>query len=107
MPDDEQLIAEFARARDGGDRARKVGVWERLAVANYDRVAQLVKLFRFPGGGAIAIDDRADATQEAYLRVNAMAENFRGASVGEFRAALRTAVHAACMDFGRKELRHA
>jgi RNA polymerase sigma factor (sigma-70 family) len=107
LTSDEQLVAEFARARDRGDRRRALAAWEQLAVNNYDRVAQLVKLFRFPGGGAISLDDRDDATQEAFLRVSAMADNFRGVSVGEFRAAVRSAVHNSCMDFGRPVLRHA
>ena len=104
---DEELIAAFVRCRDGGDRRGRMAAWERLAVNNYDRVAGLVRVFRFPGGAPIAEDDRDDATQEAFLRVNAMAANFRGGSVGEFRAALRTAVANSCMDFGRPVLRHA
>ena len=35
-----------------------------------------------------------------------MGANFRESALGQFRAALRQCVGNACMDFGRKELRH-
>lgn len=103
---DEELVAAFARARDGGDRRRRLELWQELAVNQLDRVRSMVASFRFDGGGSIAADDREDAVQEAFLRVNAMAENFRGATIGEFRVAVRTAVTNACLDFGRATLRH-
>jgi RNA polymerase sigma factor (sigma-70 family) len=105
--DDSRLLPEFVRCRSRGDARGAAGAWEQLAVNNYDRVAGLVRLFRYPGGSGIVADDVEDAVQEAFLRVNAMAANFRGSSLGEFRAALRTAVSNACMDFGRPVLRHA
>ena len=81
-------------------------LWERLAMANFDRVKQLVAAHRFPGGEAIARDDLPDATQEAFLRVISMGAGFRESALGQFRAALRSCVANACLDFGRKQLRH-
>ncbi|HWM11440.1 MAG TPA: sigma-70 family RNA polymerase sigma factor [Solirubrobacteraceae bacterium] len=105
LPDDE-LITRFCLHRDRGELERARELWEQLALANFDRVSQLVAAHRFPGGGAIARDDLPDATQEAFLRVMAMGASFREAALGQFRAALRSCVSNACLDFGRRQLRH-
>jgi RNA polymerase sigma factor (sigma-70 family) len=107
MRRDDELIKDFCDHRDRGEHARARELWEELALANYDRVAQLVKAFRFPGGERLPADDVPDATQEAFLRVSAMGAGFRGAVLGQFRAALHQCVTNSCLDFGRKELRHA
>ncbi|MGI8674243.1 MAG: RNA polymerase sigma factor [Thermoleophilaceae bacterium] len=75
-------------------------------VRNFDRVKQLVTVFRFPGGARLPTDDLLDATNEAFIRANAMGPGFRGAAIGQFRAALSRCVHHSCMDYGRRELRH-
>lgn len=62
--------------------------------------------FRFPGGERLPVDRLDDAASEAYIRVDSMGPNFRGSAIGQFRAALRQTVHNACMDYGRRELRH-
>jgi RNA polymerase sigma factor (sigma-70 family) len=106
MPPDDELIKRFCHHRDSGDLEQARELWERLAVANFDRVKQLVAAHRFPGGEAIARDDLPDATQEAFLRVISMGAGFRESALGQFRAALRSCVANACLDFGRKQLRH-
>ena len=63
-------------------------------------------MFRFPGGERLPNDDLPDATNEAFIRANAMGPGFRGAAIGQFRAALHRCVHHSCMDYGRRELRH-
>ena len=103
---DDELIRRFCDHRDRGDLVRARDLWEQLALSNYDRVKQLVKAFRFPGGQALPVSDLPDATQEAFLRVSAMGANFRESALGQFRAALHRCVFNSCMDFGRKELRH-
>jgi RNA polymerase sigma factor (sigma-70 family) len=103
---EDEILRLFCHHRDRGDFARARDLWEQLALRNFDRVAQLVKVFRFPAGERLAADDRPDATQEAFLRVISMGAGFREAALGQFRAALRQCVNNSCMDFGRKELRH-
>lgn len=103
---DDQILALFCRHRDRNELVRARALWELLAIRNADRVRQIVNAFRFPGGQALPPDDRADATQEAFLRVLAMGAGFRGAELGQFRAALVRCVRNSCMDFGRKLLRH-
>jgi RNA polymerase sigma factor (sigma-70 family) len=103
---DDELIRRYVDHRDRGDREGAAELWEQLALRNYDRVVQLVKAFRFDGGGGLAPDDVPDAGQEAYLRVVAMGANFRESHIGQFRAALLRCVQNACLDFGRKALRH-
>ena len=73
---------------------------------NFDRVQQSVKVFTFPGGARIHADRVADATQESFVRVMAMGKTFRESTLGQFRVALVQCVRHACLDYGRKELRH-
>jgi RNA polymerase sigma factor (sigma-70 family) len=103
---DDELFLLYCRNRDGGDTARALELWQDLAVRNFDRVQQLVKAFTFPGGGRIHADRVADATQESFVRVMAMGKTFRESALGQFRLALVQCVRHACMDYGRKELRH-
>ena len=98
-----QLYAHHRERRDG-DRMREV--WEALAVKTLDRVRQLVNAFYFPGGERLPADRRDDAVQEAYLLIQSKVDKFRGSSEGEFFAILAQWVWNACMDFGRRELRH-
>ena len=50
--------------------------------------------------------DYDDAVQAAVERIlDALLRSFRGASVGEFRAAVRTGTGYACMDFCRARMR--
>src|SRR4051794_2129410 len=103
---EDEVLRLFCHHRDRGDLGRARDLWEQLAIQNFDRVAQLVKVFRFPGGDRLPADSVDDAIQVAFLRVIAMGAGFRAAALGQFRAALRQCVNHSCMDFGRKELRH-
>jgi RNA polymerase sigma factor (sigma-70 family) len=104
---DHVLLRRYADAHEAGDRERAAELWKELAVGNFDRVQQIVKAFRFsPGGQGLPELEWGSAASEAYLRVVAMGASFRGREPGQFYAALVTCVRHACMDYGRKELRH-
>src|SRR4051794_32334357 len=53
---DDELIRRFCEHRDRGDLERARELWEQLAIANFDRVQQLVKAFRFPGGQPLPVN---------------------------------------------------
>jgi len=85
-----------------------VDAWHVLVARDYERVRGLVAAFRFPGHPEVRIDtDEIDsATHEALERcLRALLTSFRGRSVGELRAAMRTATHFACQDFCRAQMR--
>jgi RNA polymerase sigma factor (sigma-70 family) len=106
QPDD-LLLRRYHAARDAGDLQGAAQTWEELSVNNFDRIKQTVNSFRFsPGGPKLPEAEWGSAATESYLRVRAMGGNFRKHEVGQFYAALHTAVHNACLDYGRKELRH-
>lgn len=104
---DHLLLRRYCDARDNGQSAEAVVLWEQLAVNNFDRVTQIVKTFRFsPGGPGLPDHEWGSAASEAYMRVVAMGASFRHREIGRFYAALVTCVQNSCKDFGRKELRH-
>lgn len=104
---DHLLLQRYHQAQDAGNRELAAEIWDQLAENNFDRMKQIVKAFRFsPGGPRIAADEQGSAVSEAYMRVRAMGAHFRKREVGQYRAALVTTAQHACMDFGRKELRH-
>jgi len=104
---DHLLLRRFVSARDRGDVELAAKLWQQLAVNNFDRVAQIVKAFRFsPGGPGLPEHERGSAVSEAYPRVIAMGAKFHEREVGQFYAALVTCVQNTCRDYGRKELRH-
>jgi len=102
----DELIELYAHHRERRDLERMRAVWEALAVQTVDRIRQLVKAFHFPGGERLPADRVDDAIQEAHVLVLSKVEKFRGRSEGEFRAILGQWVWNACMDYGRRELRH-
>jgi RNA polymerase sigma factor (sigma-70 family) len=105
---DHSLLGKFVDAHERGDLEAAAEFWERLAINNYDRVVATVKAFRFsPGGPGLPNDELGSAVTEAFMRVIAMSAAFRKRETGRFYAALSTCVEHACLDFGRKELRHA
>jgi RNA polymerase sigma factor (sigma-70 family) len=104
---DHLLLRRYVVARDRGRDAEAAQTWERLTENNFDRIKVLCKGFRFPGGTGLPPDEAGSAASEAYLRVIAMGASFRERELGQFRAAVVRVVHNTCMDFGRKELRHA
>src|SRR4051794_39163172 len=101
---DDFFIRRFAHDRDRGDMAAAMRTWEDLIERSFDRIRGHVILFRFPGGETINARDHEDATSVAYSRAYRMGENFRGRSAAEFRAALKTTVWNACMDWGRNNM---
>lgn len=104
---DHLLLRRYADARDIGALEQAGGLWQQLAINNFDRVQQIVKAFRFsPGGPGLPDHEWGGAASEAYIRVIAMGTNFRMREVGRFYAALVTCVQHTCQDYGRKELRH-
>ncbi|MBX5442150.1 MAG: sigma-70 family RNA polymerase sigma factor [Solirubrobacteraceae bacterium] len=102
---EDELLRRYCHHRDRGDE-QALDVWRQLAIRSYDRVVALAKAFRFPGGERLAPEDAADAAHEAFLRVVTMGERFNGSSVGELRAAIHRCVQYACLDHGRRALRH-
>lgn len=106
---DESLLRAHHAARERGDARAAAEAWEALAVRSFDRIAQLVRSFRFAGTGAARIPDHehGSAVSESFMRVLAMGASFESREPAAFHAALRTCVHNACHDFGRRELRHA
>jgi RNA polymerase sigma factor (sigma-70 family) len=104
---DHVLLSRYCDARARGELELARGLWEQLAVNNFDRVKQIVKAFRFsPGGPRLPDHEWGSAASEAYLRFIAMGASFRHREIGRFYAALVTCVQNSCKDFGRKELRH-
>ena len=103
---DHLLLRRYVVARDRGRDAEAALLWERLTENNFDRITILCRGFRFPGGTGLPRDEAGGAASEAYLRVVAMGANFRERELGQFRAAVYRAVYNACLDYGRKELRH-
>lgn len=103
---DHVLLSKFVAAQERGDRAGAAALWEQLAVNNFDRVKQIVKAFQFSPGKRLPEHEHGSAATEAYLRVISMGANFRKREPGRYYAALYTCVQNACLDYGRKELRH-
>jgi RNA polymerase sigma factor (sigma-70 family) len=107
LESDQTLLTRYHAARDAGDIRSAAEMWERLTVQNFDRIKQTVNGFRFSAGGPkLPETEWGSAATEAYLRVRAKGGNFKERQVGQIYAALHTAVHHACQDYGRKELRH-
>lgn len=104
---DRFLLTEYHVAMRNGDRASAAHAWEALAVNNWDRIQQTVKLFRFSAGGkGIPVPDQGSAASVAFIRVLAMGAKFESLHIGAYQAALIECVRNACRDFGRGEFRH-
>jgi RNA polymerase sigma factor (sigma-70 family) len=103
---DHRLLTKFVAAQERGDSDEAAALWEQLAVNNFDRVEQIVKAFGFSPGRRLPPEEHGSAASEAYLRVISMGASFRKRELGSYYAALYSCVHNACLDFGRKELRH-
>jgi RNA polymerase sigma factor (sigma-70 family) len=99
------LVAHGRMSEKNGDNERGTSAWKELVLREFDRVTQLVKVFRFPGHPDVRVqrDDIDDAVQIAFMRVLGM--DFKGTTRAEFAAALSTCVRYACMDFCRAEQR--
>src|SRR4051794_33229143 len=104
---DRFLLRRYHAAMARSDMPAAAEAWEQLAVQNFDRIQQTVKLFRFGAGSkGIPVVDQGSAASEAFLRVQAMGAGFRKQEVEAFYAALVQTVKFACQDFGRREFRH-
>jgi RNA polymerase sigma factor (sigma-70 family) len=103
---DHVLLRCYHDAQESGDAQGAAEAWEQLAVQNFDRMKQIVKAFRFPGGQRLPEHEQGSALSELYLRVEAMGAGFRKREPGQYYAALVTTAWNTCMDYGRKEMRH-
>ena len=101
---EDALVTRYVRARSLGDDGVRRAVWQRLVIRSLPRIQAMARTHRFEGGARLPASQHDDAAQEAFLRAIAMGARFKGSSVGEFRAALKTCVWNACMDWGRGEL---
>lgn len=106
---EDELLAEVVHGRArrrGPEWERAKEAWRRLAALYHDRIYGLVVAFRFPDHPDIAIPpgEYGDVASEAWIRAVKMLDNFRGTTLAEFRAALRTCVTNTCMDECRKRM---
>ena len=105
---EEDLLRLVVICRDGDHKStKKAGkAWMTLVAHDIDRVRNIVGAFRHPENPAvrIAYDDIDAVTQDAYIRMLKMLTGFRGSSIGEYRAAMRSCVRYACKDYCRDEL---
>lgn len=100
------VVAQGRAVRRGEPWRRAEEAWRLLAARNHDRLRGLVVAFSFPGhpGVRIPADEYDDATQECWIRAVKMLDNFRGTSLPQFRAALRTCVLNTCRDLCRRRM---
>jgi DNA-directed RNA polymerase specialized sigma24 family protein len=104
---DRILLRRYHAAMSRGDRGAAAEAWDQLAVNNFDRIKQTVKLFRFSAGSRGIPDfDHGSAVSAAYLRVRAMGAHFRKQEIEAYYAALIQTVQNSCKDFGRRDFRH-
>jgi RNA polymerase sigma factor (sigma-70 family) len=103
---DRLLLRRYHAAREQGHDEEAARIWQRLAENSFDRIKQICNAFRYTSGAGLPPSETGSAATEAYLRVVAMGRSFREREIGQFRAAVYTTVHNACLDYGRKELRH-
>lgn len=108
---DDELARIFSTCRsEKGARERRTALraWHVLMARHHDRVVAWVTAFRFPERPdvVVAAADRDDVVQQAHERcLDRLAQNFRGASAAEFRAALKSCVQFTCMDHCRTVMR--
>lgn len=101
---DDELLRVVALAREDGTgryAAKGKTAWGLLAERHFDRVRGVVATFRHPKRPDVRIprEERNDATQDAFIRLLRMLDNFKGKELPEYTAALRTCVIFACLDY--------
>ncbi|MGI8556697.1 MAG: RNA polymerase sigma factor [Solirubrobacteraceae bacterium] len=103
------LVVVGRETRTGAAWELACAAWRELAARYSGLVLGWVAAFEFPEqpGVRIPAGSEEDAAQEAFERAVAMLGNFRGVSLNEFRAALRTCTKNACMDHCRRVLARA
>ena len=101
-----ELVVSGRRNRTGTEWDIARAAWRELAARYSGLVLGWVEAFEFPGqpGVRIPTGNEEDAAQEAFERAVSMLGNFRGVSLNEFRAALRTCTKNTCMDHCRRVL---
>jgi RNA polymerase sigma factor (sigma-70 family) len=109
-PDELVRIVVIGRgSQDKSEKERARAAWGALVATDFDRIRNIVVTFRFPGQPNVSVEggDVDDTVQAAYERLlEGLFKSFRGASIGEYRAAARTAVTYQCMDSCRDKMRH-
>jgi len=104
--DNDELLRLVVITRDGHRTLadKKQAAWAMLVAKDIERVRGIVSAFRHPDNASVQVQpsevDRV--TQDAYLRLLGMV--FRGATIGEYRAAMRSCVRYQCMDDCRREM---
>jgi RNA polymerase sigma factor (sigma-70 family) len=100
------LVVVGREIRTGEEWELARAAWRELAARYSGLVLSWVAAFEFPEqpGVRIPSGNEDDAAQEAFERAVAMLGNFRGVSLNEFRAALRTCTKNTCMDHCRRVL---
>jgi RNA polymerase sigma factor (sigma-70 family) len=103
-----RLVVNCRESTDRSQRKRARKAWEMLVATDFDRVRGLVATFRFPKKPSVVIarDSIDDVVQLAFERLAKMFGTFRGTELRSYRAAMRTCVTYACMDYSRKEMEH-
>src|SRR6059058_3808247 len=86
---DRFLLRRYHVAKARGDLRAAAEAWDQLAVQNWDRIQQTVKLFRFlKASRGIPDFDRGSAASFAYLRIRAMGAKFRKPEIEAYYAAI-------------------
>lgn len=103
------LLRMLHSARQRGDRAEAAKVWERILLAELQRVRGMASSFRrdgLPGsGGRIPAADVDDIVIGVFFRLQANSETLRGQSIGELRNFMRKATTYVCLDYVREHVR--
>lgn len=88
-------MSEFVTARDRGDRDAMRSAWTRLIALHWDWIKQSVAA---QGWTTLSRPEREEAAQEAVIRLcSTVIWNFRGTTVGELKAIVRTVASYACL----------
>ena len=102
----EELLRLMVITRDGDRKSTEKAskAWAVLVAKDIDRVQGIVAVFRHRDSPGVRVEpnDVDQVTQDAYIRLLGM--TFRGTSIGEYRAAMRTCVTFECMDHCRRDM---
>jgi RNA polymerase sigma factor (sigma-70 family) len=101
-----ELLTRIRTARAAGEPWRAQRVTNALIARSQPRVRNVVAAFRLPEHPDVTVrrDDREDVAQDALRRAYKMLEGFRGASEGEWFAAVHTCSRFTCRDHLRAEM---
>jgi len=101
-----ELLRRIRAAGAAGEPWRAERETGALIARSLPRVRNVVATFRLPEDASVTIrhDDREDVAQDAARRALAMLGRFRGASEGEWYAAVITCARFTCRDHLRAEM---